>query len=95
LFAENGTPLTVMGTGKPLRQFIYSDDLARLFLWTLREYNDPSPIILSVGEEQEVSIKDVVEAIVKGMDFQGEVIVSCFRPCSYSLIAGLVGLHQV
>lgn len=38
---------TVLGTGKPLRQFIYSLDLARLFLWVLREYNEIEPIILS------------------------------------------------
>lgn len=38
---------TVYGSGKPLRQFIYSYDLARLTVWTLREYNDVTPIILS------------------------------------------------
>lgn len=38
---------TVYGTGKPLRQFIYSHDLAKLAIWTLREYNSVSPIILS------------------------------------------------
>ena len=37
----------VMGTGKPLRQFIYSLDLAKLFIWVLREYNEIDPIILS------------------------------------------------
>ena len=36
-----------MGTGKPLRQFIFSHDLAKLFVWTLREYDEISPIILS------------------------------------------------
>jgi GDP-L-fucose synthase len=40
-------PLTVFGSGKPLRQFIYSKDLARLFVWVLRHYNDVDPIILS------------------------------------------------
>jgi hypothetical protein len=44
---ENGTPFVVSGTGKPLRQFIYSHDLAKLFIWMLREYNDVEPIILS------------------------------------------------
>ena len=63
-----------MGTGKPLRQFIYSVDLAKLFLWVLRNYNSPHPIILSVGEEDEVTIKDVVDYIVDAMDFKGEVI---------------------
>lgn len=38
---------TVYGSGKPLRQFIYSLDLAKLTVWTLREYNDITPIILS------------------------------------------------
>lgn len=38
---------TVYGSGKPLRQFIYSHDLATLAVWVLREYNDVSPIILS------------------------------------------------
>ncbi len=36
-----------MGTGKPLRQFIFSHDLAKLFVWTLREYDEIDPIILS------------------------------------------------
>lgn len=38
---------TVYGTGKPLRQFIYSHDLAKLAIWALREYDSISPIILS------------------------------------------------
>lgn len=38
---------TVLGTGKPLRQFIYSMDLAKLFLWVLREYDSVEPIVLS------------------------------------------------
>ena len=45
--AENGTPFIVAGTGKPLRQFIYSRDLAKLFIWQLREYDDVEPLILS------------------------------------------------
>lgn len=44
---ENGTPFVISGTGKPLRQFIYSYDLAKLFIWMLREYNDVEPVILS------------------------------------------------
>lgn len=47
LSPENGTPFVVSGTGKPLRQFIYSHDLAKLFIWMLREYDDVEPVILS------------------------------------------------
>ena len=44
---ENNTNVTIWGTGKPLRQFIYSRDLAKLFLWVMREYDEIDPIILS------------------------------------------------
>jgi hypothetical protein len=37
----------VFGSGRPLRQFIYSYDIAKLFVWQLREYNETEPIILS------------------------------------------------
>merc|ERR1712035_186364 len=49
-------PFTVWGTGKALRQFIWSEDLGRLFLWVMREYEETEPIILSVAEEDEKSI---------------------------------------
>ncbi|XP_073650447.1 GDP-L-fucose synthase isoform X1 [Tursiops truncatus] len=73
LAKSRGSALTVWGTGRPRRQFIYSLDLARLFIWVLREYDEVEPIILSVGEEDEVSIQEVAEAVVEAMDFHGEV----------------------
>ncbi|ORX62412.1 epimerase-domain-containing protein [Hesseltinella vesiculosa] len=72
LAKQNNTPFVVGGTGKPLRQFIFSRDLAKLFIWVLREYQEIDPIILSVGEKDEVSIKDVADAIVKAVGFEGE-----------------------
>ncbi|TSL47592.1 GDP-L-fucose synthase [Bagarius yarrelli] len=72
--AEEETALQVWGSGRPRRQFIYSLDLARLFLWVLREYNEVEPIILSVGEEDEVSIQEAADAVVKALGFNGEVV---------------------
>ncbi|CAH0674169.1 unnamed protein product [Spodoptera exigua] len=65
---------TVMGSGKPLRQFIYSLDLARLFIWVLRNYDSVEPIILSVDEEDEVPISTVAEMIKKAHGFSGEIV---------------------
>ncbi|XP_054102522.1 GDP-L-fucose synthase isoform X8 [Callithrix jacchus] len=73
LAKSSGSALTVWGTGKPRRQFIYSLDLAQLVIWVLREYNEVEPIILSVGEEDEVTIREAAEAVVEAMDFHGEV----------------------
>ncbi|EFN75466.1 probable GDP-L-fucose synthase [Harpegnathos saltator] len=65
---------TVLGSGKPLRQFIYSIDLAKLIIWVLREYNSVDPIILSVDEEQEISISQVAESLVQAFNFKGKVV---------------------
>lgn len=67
---QNGEKFIVRGTGKPLRQFIYSEDLADLIMWTLEEYNDKESIILSVDEKDEVSIEDVARNIAKTFDYE-------------------------
>lgn len=74
LAQKEGKSLTVWGSGLPRRQFIYSSDLARLIIWVLREYSEIEPIILSVGEEDEVSIKEAADAIAEGFGFEGEVV---------------------
>ncbi|XP_070507892.1 probable GDP-L-fucose synthase [Chironomus tepperi] len=64
----------VYGSGKPLRQFIFSLDLGKLFIWVLRSYNSVEPIILSVDESAEVSIAQLAESIAKAFDFKGKII---------------------
>lgn len=73
LAKQNNTPFTIWGSGAPLRQFIFSRDLAELILWVLDAYDSVEPIILSVGEEDEVSIRDVALEIARAMDFKGEI----------------------
>ncbi len=66
---ENNTPFIVSGTGTPLRQFIYSEDLARNIMWVLEEYTEKEPIILSPNEEDEISIGCVAKYIAKEFDY--------------------------
>lgn len=54
--------LKVAGSGKPLRQFIYSKDLAKLIVWAVDHYDSCEPIILS--PEEEVSIGSAARTIV-------------------------------
>ena len=67
---ENGEKFVVRGTGKPLRQFIYAYDLARLLMWVLESYHDKESIILSVNEDDEVSIKDIATLIAKEFKYE-------------------------
>ena len=59
----NNEDFVVFGTGKPVRQFIYSIDLAKLIMLVLKNYQETNPIILSTDQNDEVSIKYVAEKI--------------------------------
>merc|ERR1712113_542183 len=48
--------------------------LAELTVWTLREYDSIEPIILSVDEAAEVSIKEVAEMVAEAMEFKGKLV---------------------
>jgi GDP-L-fucose synthase len=78
LARENKTPLTIWGSGKPLREFIFSKDVAKLTEWVLYNYNENEPIILSTSEE--ISIKEVVNVITELMNFKGDVIFDSSKP---------------
>lgn len=67
---KNKEKFVVCGSGKPLRQFIYSLDLARLIMWSLIDYNEKEPIILSVGDKDEVSVKYIAMEIAKQFNYE-------------------------
>lgn len=70
--------LTVWGSGKPLREFVFSDDIVKLSIWALENYNEDSPIIFSSGVE--ISIKELVELVTAKMKFKGKVIFDLSKP---------------
>ena len=74
LAKKNGTDFTIWGSGAPLRQFIYAEDLARLFIWVLYNYDSIEPIILSVDEADEIAIRDVALLIAEAMQFKGKIV---------------------
>ena len=78
LAQRNNTDFMVWGTGKPLREFIYSKDVAKLSEWVLDNYNEPEPIILSTSNE--ISIKDLVDLLVMEFKFKGKVIFDESKP---------------
>lgn len=78
LATKNNTDLVVWGTGKPLRELVYSNDIATLTMWALENYSQEEPIILSSGLE--ISIKKVVEIIAMKMGFKGKVIFDTTKP---------------
>jgi GDP-L-fucose synthase len=78
LAKKDKTDFPIWGSGSPLREFIYSHDIAKLALWALDNYSDDQPLILSSGIE--TSIKSVVLKIAELMDFQGNVVFDATKP---------------
>lgn len=81
LAKQQGLPLVVSGSGEPLRQFIYSRDLALLLIWTLEHYDantesgaGAGSLILSVDPADEISIAQVVHHIVDAMEFDNDIL---------------------
>lgn len=70
LAKQDNKPFVVRGTGTPLRQFIYATDLAKLMMWALEIYDEKESVILSVGEKDEMSIKDVATLIAKEFKYE-------------------------
>jgi len=69
LAKQKGEKFVVAGTGKPLRQFIHSEDLGDLIMQVIENYSDKMPIILSPDEESEISIGDIARLIAKKFDY--------------------------
>ena len=70
--ANKSKEITVWGSGKPTREFLYMEDAAEGILLASEKYNKPDPVNLGAGFE--ISIKDLVSLIAKLTDFKGRVL---------------------
>ena len=75
---QEGSDLLAWGTGSPLREFVYVDDIAKLTLWALENYREEEPIIFSSGVER--SIKELVEIVAEKMKFTGKIVWDSTKP---------------
>jgi GDP-L-fucose synthase len=71
LAKQNNTVFEVWGDGTPLREFIYSEDVANIIDLLIEKYDGTDPVIISNPEEY--TIKQVVDLIVEYVGFTGEV----------------------
>ena len=70
--------ITVWGTGRATREFLYVDDAARGIVLAAERYNKPDPV--NIGAGSEISIKDLVAKIVHLTGFKGKVIWDVSKP---------------
>ena len=78
LAKKNSTDLSVWGSGKPLREFVYSGDIAKLAFWAIENYSEDTPIIFTSGIE--ATIRELTEVVAKKMKFEGKLIFDSSMP---------------
>ena len=69
---------TVWGSGAPLREFLYVDDLSNFINFIIDK--DIEKDLINVGSGQEISIKNLALLIQELMDYQGDVIFDSSKP---------------
>ena len=76
---ENGlTEVTCWGTGTPLREFLYVDDLAEACVYLMNHYSGNETVNLGSGKE--VSIKELTELVAKVVGYEGTIKWDTTKP---------------
>lgn len=75
---EGADHIEVWGTGSASREFLYVDDAANGIVLGAERYDGPEPVNLGVGHE--ITIRDLVELIVRFTGFRGEVRWDTTKP---------------
>ena len=70
--------ISVFGSGKATREFLYVDDAARGILLAAEKYNKPDPV--NLGSGMEISIRDLLKLIIKHTGYKGRVIWDASKP---------------
>lgn len=78
LAKQKGESVKIWGTGSPLREFVYSEDVASITEKLLYSYEEDDPVIISTS--QEYSIRELAESIAKIMDFKGDIVFETEKP---------------
>ncbi|HEY5479989.1 MAG TPA: GDP-L-fucose synthase [Verrucomicrobiae bacterium] len=74
----NAPTVTCWGTGSPLREFLYSDDLARACVFLLENYSEEQ--FINVGSGSEVSVRELTETIKRVIGFSGQIVWDKTKP---------------
>lgn len=70
--------VVIWGTGTPLREFLYADDLANACVYLMQHYDQPG--IVNVGIGQDISILELAQLVKKIVGFEGAIVLDPSKP---------------
>jgi len=74
----NNTPVKLWGSGTPMREFLFVDDMAEAVVYALE--NELPEYLYNVGSGKDITIKELAETIQKVTGHQGEIIWDSSKP---------------
>ena len=74
----NEPAVTLWGSGKPSREFLYVEDAARGIVLATEKYNHPEPVNLGTGRE--IKIKDLANVIGRLVGYRGKIVWDKAKP---------------
>lgn len=75
---NNSETVEIWGTGTPLREFLYVDDMADACVFLMENYNVEQHVNIGTGEE--VSIRELAETVKDVVGFKGNLIFNTEMP---------------
>jgi len=72
------TPVILWGSGKPMREFLFVDDMAEAVVYALE--NELPEYLYNVGSGKDITIKELAETIQEVTGHQGEIIWDAEKP---------------
>ena len=75
---EGSRAVTNWGTGSPMREFLFVDDLAEASLFLMENYDGSTQVNLGVGND--ITIKELAEIVADEVDYKGEILWDTTKP---------------
>jgi GDP-L-fucose synthase len=75
---NGSTTVEIWGTGSPLREFLFADDLAEAALFLMENYNEKQ--FVNIGYGSDLSIKELALIIKKVVGFNGNLVFDTSKP---------------
>lgn len=75
---SNQKNVEVWGSGAPLREFLFADDLAEACYFLMQHYNEPN--MINIGTGHDLTIKDLALLIKDVLGFEGDLIFDASKP---------------
>ncbi len=70
--------MEVWGTGSPLREFLFIDDLADALVFLMENYS--GPVQVNIGSGEEMTIRQLAETVIDVVGFEGELVFNTDKP---------------